>query len=60
MLGNIELKYTKMTLQLADKSTTHPHGVDLDLLVKVDKLFFPVDFVVIEMEEDVDAPLILG
>src|ERR1051325_7151044 len=59
-LGEIELKSTKMTLQLADKSITRPHGVALDLLVKVDKFFFPVEFVVIKMEEDVDAPLILG
>src|ERR1043165_2044073 len=35
-LGEIELKSTKMTLQLADKSITRPHGVALDLLVKVD------------------------
>jgi hypothetical protein len=49
-----------MTLQLADKSTTRPHGVAEDVLVKVDKFLFPIDFVVIEMEEDEDAPLILG
>jgi hypothetical protein len=59
-LGNIEIKSIQMTLQLADKSTTHPHGVAQDVLVKVDKLFFPVDFIVIDMEEDDDAPLILG
>src|ERR1043165_9832081 len=59
-LGDIELKSTKMMLQLADKSITRPHGVALDLFVKVDKFFFLVDFVVIDMEEDVDAPLILG
>ncbi|XP_058784032.1 uncharacterized protein LOC131658793 [Vicia villosa] len=59
-LGNIELKSTRMTLQLADKSTTHPIGIVEDLLVKVDKFFFPVDFVVIEMEEDYDTPLIIG
>ncbi|XP_058726379.1 uncharacterized protein LOC131597720 [Vicia villosa] len=59
-LGNIELKSTRMTLQLADKSTTHHIGIMKDLLVKVDKFFFPVDFVVIDMEEDFDTPLILG
>ncbi|KAI5391416.1 hypothetical protein KIW84_076284 [Lathyrus oleraceus] len=59
-LGNIEIKSIRMTLQLADKSTTHPHGVAQDVLVKVDKFFFPVDFIVIDMEEDDDAPLILG
>ena len=30
------------------------------MLVKVDKFFFPVDFIVIDMEEDEDAPIILG
>ena len=31
-----------------------------DLLVKVDKFLFSVDFVVMDIEEDVDVPLILG
>lgn len=49
-----------MTLQLADRSITRLHGVTEDVLVKVDKFLFPTDFVVIDMEEDDDAPLILG
>lgn len=36
-LDNIELKSTKMTLRLAEKSTTCPSGVAEDVLVKVDK-----------------------
>ncbi|XP_058726118.1 uncharacterized protein LOC131597437 [Vicia villosa] len=59
-LGNIEMKPTRMTLQLADKSLTSPYGVAQDMLVKVDKFLFPVDFVVLDMEEDRDVPLILG
>ncbi|XP_058784178.1 uncharacterized protein LOC131658947 [Vicia villosa] len=59
-LGNIEMKSTRMTLQLADKSTTLPYGVAQDMLVKVDKFQFPVDFVVIDMEEDKESPIILG
>lgn len=59
-LGNIEVKPTKMTLQLTDKSTTRPSGVAENVLVKVDNFLFPIDFVVIDMEEDDDAPLILG
>ncbi|XP_058784591.1 uncharacterized protein LOC131659417 [Vicia villosa] len=51
-LGNVVMKPTSMTLQLAYKSITSPYGVIQDLLVKVDKLFFPVDFVVVDMEED--------
>jgi hypothetical protein len=49
-----------MTLQLADKSTTSPYGIAQDMLVKVDKFLFPVDFVIVEMDEDRDVPLILG
>ncbi|XP_058784612.1 uncharacterized protein LOC131659439 [Vicia villosa] len=59
-LGNIEMKPTRMTLQLADKSLTSPYGVAQDMLVKVDKFLSPVDFVVVDMEEDRDVPLILG
>ncbi|XP_058750175.1 uncharacterized protein LOC131623151 [Vicia villosa] len=58
-LGILDMKATKMTLQLADKSTTHSHGVAEYFIVKVDKFLFPVDFVVIDMEEDIDTPLIL-
>jgi len=30
------------------------------MIVKVDKFLFPVDFVVMDMEEDAKVPLILG
>ncbi|XP_058764881.1 uncharacterized protein LOC131638338 [Vicia villosa] len=59
-LGNIEMKSTRMTLQLANKSATLPYGVAQDMLVKVDKFLFLVDFVVIDMEEDKESPIILG
>ncbi|XP_058759931.1 uncharacterized protein LOC131633239 [Vicia villosa] len=59
-LRNIEMKHTRITLQLADKSIISPYGVVQDMLVKVDKFLFPVDFVVVDMEEDRDVPLILG
>jgi len=51
---------TRMTLQLADRSITRPYGVIKDVLVKVKHLIFPADFVVIDIEEDVDILLILG
>ncbi|XP_028201838.1 uncharacterized protein LOC114386025 [Glycine soja] len=59
-LGDIEIIPTRMTLQLADRSITRPYGVIEDVLVKVKHLIFPADFVVIDIEEDVDIPLILG
>ena len=58
-IGDVEVRPTRMTPQLADRSIKHPHWIVEDLVVKVDKFLFPVDFVVIDIEEDVDVPLIL-
>ena len=59
-LGELEIRPTRMTSQLADRSITRPYGVIEDVLVRVKHLIFPADFVVIDIEEDVDIPLILG
>ncbi|KAM6592929.1 hypothetical protein CsatA_000632 [Cannabis sativa] len=55
-----EAKPTTVTLQLADRSLAHPRGVIEDVLVKVDKFIFPADFIVLDMEEDNNVPIILG
>ena len=54
-----EAKLTTISLQLADKSYQHPRGVIENVLVKVDKFIFPVDFVILDMEEDDKVPIIL-
>ncbi|KAK2363961.1 hypothetical protein QL285_088886 [Trifolium repens] len=59
-IGGLDITRTRMTLQLADKSITHPSGIAEDVLVKVDKFMFPIDFVVMDIKEDDDVPLILG
>ncbi|XP_075473934.1 uncharacterized protein LOC142504991 [Primulina tabacum] len=59
-LGLGEPKPTRMSLQLADISVKYPRGVIEDVLVKVDKFIFPADFVVLDMEENMEMPLILG
>jgi len=59
-IGDLEVRPTRMTLQLADRSMKYPYGVAEDVLVKVDKFMFPVDFVVMDIEEDTEVPLILG
>ena len=59
-LGLGELKPTRMSIQLADKSIKHPRGIIEDVLVKVDKFIFPVDFVILDMNYDSEVPLILG
>ncbi|KAL5575067.1 hypothetical protein UlMin_016766 [Ulmus minor] len=59
-LGLGEVKPTLISLQLADRSVKYPRGVIEDVLIKVDKFIFPADFVVLDMEEDREIPLILG
>nr|KYP32094.1 hypothetical protein KK1_047295 [Cajanus cajan] len=59
-IGEVEVRPTRMTLQLANRSIKLPHGIVEDMIVKVDKFMFPVDFVVMDMEEDTEVPLILG
>src|SRR5262249_54079958 len=59
-LGLGEPKPTRLTIQLADKSVRHPRGIIENILVKVDKFLFPVDFVVLDTQEDFVNPLIFG
>ncbi|KAK1417158.1 hypothetical protein QVD17_26281 [Tagetes erecta] len=55
-----ELLPTRMSIQLADRSVKYPRGIVENMLVKVDKFVFPVDFVILDMDEDDRVPLILG
>ncbi|KAJ9162843.1 hypothetical protein P3X46_022585 [Hevea brasiliensis] len=55
-----ELKPTTISLQLADRSVKYPVGILENIPIKVGKFFILVDFVVLEMEEDVEIPIILG
>ncbi|GKA95767.1 reverse transcriptase domain-containing protein [Tanacetum coccineum] len=49
-----------MTLELSDRSITHPKGLAEDVFVKVGKFHFPTDFVVVDFEADPQVPLVLG
>ncbi|XP_027090326.1 uncharacterized protein [Coffea arabica] len=51
---------TQVILQLADHSVCYPMGIVEDLLVKVGKFYFPTDFIVFDMEEDISIAIILG
>nr|GEY95521.1 reverse transcriptase domain-containing protein [Tanacetum cinerariifolium] len=54
-----ELTPTCMTLELADRSISRPIGVAEDVYVKVRKLHFRTDFVVVDFNADPRVPLIL-
>ena len=63
-LGLDELKPTTITLSLADRSIKIPKGTVEDVLIQVDKFYYPVDFVVLDIEPVAaganHVPIILG
>ncbi|KAJ9566697.1 hypothetical protein OSB04_002663 [Centaurea solstitialis] len=59
-LGIGEVRPTTVTLQLANRSIAYPKGKIEDILVKVDKFIFPVDFIILDCEVDKKVPIILG
>ena len=63
-LGLGELKPTSITLSLADRSIKIRKGTVEDVLIQVDKFYYPVDFVVLDTEPVAAGanyvPIILG
>nr|GFB72957.1 reverse transcriptase domain-containing protein [Tanacetum cinerariifolium] len=59
-LSLCELSPTCMTLELADRSISHPIGVAKVVFIKVGTFNFPADFVVVDFDADPRVPLILG
>ncbi|GJV26047.1 reverse transcriptase domain-containing protein [Tanacetum coccineum] len=59
-LGLEALTPTRMTLELANRSVTHPMGIAEDVVVRVDGFTFLADFVMVNFEPDPRVPIILG
>ncbi|XP_071695655.1 uncharacterized protein [Rutidosis leptorrhynchoides] len=59
-LGLGPLKPTRIRIRLANHSYDTAIAIADDILVSIDTLVFPVDFVIMEMKEDLQVPLILG
>ncbi|GJZ99961.1 DNA-directed DNA polymerase [Tanacetum coccineum] len=57
-LGLGELSHTKLTVELADKTVKYPKGIAKNMLVGIGKFVFPIDFIILNMAEDIN--LILG
>ncbi|CAL9019488.1 unnamed protein product, partial [Prunus brigantina] len=59
-----ELQATTVSIQLADRTIRYPKGILEDVLVNVEGLILPADFLVLEMEEapipNNELPLIFG
>ena len=55
-----ELKPTNMCLSMANESITYPLGILENVQTKVGKFVIPADFVVLEIEEDLEIPILFG
>ncbi|GJX59592.1 homeodomain-like protein [Tanacetum coccineum] len=55
-----ELVHTKLTVELAYRTVKYPKGIAENVLVGIGKFTFPIDFIILDMPEDIKVPLILG
>ncbi|GJZ88795.1 hypothetical protein Tco_0660577, partial [Tanacetum coccineum] len=58
-LGLGELAHTRLTVELADRIVKYLKGIAKNVLVRIGKFTFPVDFIILDMPEDIKVPLIL-
>jgi len=60
-LGLTDLKMINLTLQLANHSIIHPHGIIKDVLVNISDFYYPADFIVLDTQSiDNRVLIILG
>ncbi|GJU18785.1 reverse transcriptase domain-containing protein [Tanacetum coccineum] len=59
-LSGTTLKPTRMSIRLANHTYQYPMGVVENMFIQVGKIMFPVNFVILQMEENDRVPLILG
>lgn len=59
MLNLGKLTPTTLSSHMTNKSLTNPKGIIEVVLAKKDDFFFLINFLVLDMEEDNNAPLIL-
>nr|GEU63671.1 hypothetical protein [Tanacetum cinerariifolium] len=59
-LGLGELAHTNLTVELADRTVKYPKRIAKNVLVGIGKFVFLVDFIILDMPEDIKISLILG
>ncbi|XP_022858955.1 uncharacterized protein LOC111379749 [Olea europaea var. sylvestris] len=59
-LGLGDPKAASIILQLADRTLKHPYGIVEDMLIKAEEFIFPTDFIILDIEEAFQIPIILG
>ncbi|XP_075084977.1 uncharacterized protein LOC142168220 [Nicotiana tabacum] len=51
------IKFVPVSLQLVDQTTIIPEGIIEDIMVRVEKPVFPMNFIVVDMEVNKEVPL---
>ncbi|GJS34525.1 zinc knuckle CX2CX4HX4C containing protein [Tanacetum coccineum] len=59
-LGMGKLEPINMVIEMADNTKSIPKGIVKNLLIRIDKFIFPIDFVILDIIEDYRMPIILG
>nr|GEV47310.1 hypothetical protein [Tanacetum cinerariifolium] len=59
-LGLGILSHTRLTIEMADRTIKQPRGIVENMLVRIAKFIFSIDFIILDIFEDDDVPLILG
>nr|KYP46022.1 hypothetical protein KK1_032406 [Cajanus cajan] len=59
-LGMSKPQPTNISLQLADETISYLEGIMEDILVKIHNFIFPIDFVVLDMEDYKEVSIIFG
>nr|GEU77282.1 hypothetical protein [Tanacetum cinerariifolium] len=55
-----DLSHTRMTIELANRTIKQPKCIVANVLVRIGKFVFPIEFIILDIPEDDDVPLILG
>ncbi|GKF44995.1 hypothetical protein Tco_0131547, partial [Tanacetum coccineum] len=59
-LGLVVLTHARLIVELADRTVKYPKRIAENVLVGIGKFTFPVDFIILDMPEDIKVLLILG
>ncbi|GJY73130.1 homeodomain-like protein [Tanacetum coccineum] len=59
-IGLRNLKQINMVIEMADRSMQSPKGIVENVMVKINKFIFPVNFIILDIIEDDKVPIILG
>ncbi|GJW52383.1 zinc finger, CCHC-type containing protein [Tanacetum coccineum] len=54
-LGLGDLSHTRMTKELAARTIKQPKGIATNVLVRIGKFVFPIDFIILDIPEDDDV-----